>query len=306
MGPFECAKGSFEREFVALAYRPIEKYLDSVPPHARRLAFRADFLPRVCGGLVKALYPSNGWALGLHNCYRLAGERTVLEYLHRGNELFQNPMSISERSIIQLYLNGPDNLIFWENRFNSWLEFTLRSWSLFIRKQTKAILTRASPAKYEGTILGIIARTVKPSSLDFATLLSPENISFFKKKAQPASWKRGSVDSWLMEVWPIVKQYCWTYHDLQKAISEIGELDSSEFFETPDRIKDRCKTVLRLHLSASAKKGRPYEPKFNGKVFYRPPLFVLATRLSPVTYCVDNLFSMAYGAQAFTAIPQCE
>lgn len=300
-GPFACAEGSFEQKIVKLAHGPIAKYLNSVPDQARKLAFRADWLPRICRDAVNELYPSHGWALGLFNCYRLAGERTFAEYIFRKSNYFKQPLT-KVMPVIEHYLSGPDSLIFWEKRFDQWLRSAIHSWSYFLLKQAGTMF-KPSPKELEATLTGIIARHISSRTLELPSLVEPEMMWRFLKakeaETQNLRCKRIDVDTWLLEIWPIVTEYLWTYHDLQKATYQINGRDPDRFFKSPAQVRDRCKKVLNLKLSPKVSRGRPLEPKKSKKtdadIYYRPALFDLAKKIYPISPDVTAWFTGPFG-----------
>jgi len=108
---------------------------------------------------------------------------------------------------------------------------------------------------------------------ELKTLLAlPSTQRVFQRSRRRKSVLRGLVlNTWLIESWPVVTEYEWTYHDVQKAASQKFESDemtenliSSEASEdespldTAKRIEDRCKSLgLRLSSGGRAKAGKP-------------------------------------------------
>jgi hypothetical protein len=89
--------------------------------------------------------------------------------------------------------------------------------------------------------------------------------AFFHKNASPESvrprrWDYPELDLWLIEVWPLVEQYFWTYKDVYDLALERfkDEDESAKVLDRVEYLKERC-NKLELHLSPEAQKvrGRP-------------------------------------------------
>jgi hypothetical protein len=89
---------------------------------------------------------------------------------------------------------------------------------------------------------------------------------FFLKNAKGTSeprWVYPDIDLWLIEVWPLVKQYGWTYKEVcDLAFSKFGgdnTMVNVSVLNNSKALKERCQDELGLHLSSIAQErhGRP-------------------------------------------------
>lgn len=109
-------------------------------------------------------------------------------------------------------------------------------------------------------------------------------LEFFYKNANPKGtlkpkWDYPDIDLWLIEIWPLVKQYDWTYKDVcDLAFKKFGgdEMVNASVLNDSKALKDRCQKELGLRLSllAQQRKGRPKNcadatgiTRFGGEVY---------------------------------------
>lgn len=143
-------------------------------------------------------------------------------------------------------------------------------------------------------------------------------------------WDYPDIDLWLIEIWPLVKQYGWTYKDVcDLAFNKFGGDDkmlNASVLNDSKALKERClkELGLRLSLFAQQRKGRPKKcddtmriTRFGAEVYEKfaeraePPdpeiqkrgktafqaLAEIAVNLEPFTYVIEGrskeLFSVA-------------
>lgn len=91
---------------------------------------------------------------------------------------------------------------------------------------------------------------------------------FFHKNANPKGiveprWNYPDIDLWLIEIWPLVEQYGWTYKEVcDLAFNKFGgdnTMVNVSVLNDPEALKERCQNVLGLQLSplAQQRRGRP-------------------------------------------------
>lgn len=92
-------------------------------------------------------------------------------------------------------------------------------------------------------------------------------LEFYHKYANPKGvrepkWKYCDIDLWLIEMWPLVEQYGWTYREVcELAFKKFGgddALTNASVLSDPEALKKGCKLLnLRLSTVAQQRKGRP-------------------------------------------------
>ena len=75
-------------------------------------------------------------------------------------------------------------------------------------------------------------------------------------------WDHPEIDLWLIEIWPMVDQYVWTYPDIYKPL--LAKFGNDERFQDagvlkrPKTLRDRCEWLgLPLSELARRRRGRP-------------------------------------------------
>ena len=197
--------------------------------------------------------------------YSLAFERMLLEIIF-GRKLHQKA-KLKPKSLISIFINPPEGYAFWRRRFEEWRASVITSHKHFIRKQAPDIKKGGTiaGAAYMGNILSsgqmlplelvgnIITRIEQDKSL-FKTLYNNA------LKPKPARWGEPELDTWLIEIWPLVTMYGWNYCDVWRAaLDKWGDkCDEDESFGNVEKIEGRCKRMLGLQLGAGgqARGGR--------------------------------------------------
>ena len=298
--PVTFAQNEFERDLANLCERQIRNLFKSVPVAAYKFTLRAYWIPCVCRSLVPDLYPRYGLGLGIPNCYHLAFQRTTLELLHLHRSLRGIPTT-TINPVLEWYLQAPEGLAFWMKRFDNWLTYTKLSFSHFLTKQSYDLIY--SPLNLSNSVLlGIIARSNLSKLKEFLPRLgqdSPESARLFEKqlKTSPRRWKHSFIDTWLIETWPIIDQYRWSFYDIQKVLSaiDIRQYNSKRLreYSKSNEIKERAKK-LGLSRIASLRPGRPKEPDETSSanlIVNAPPMTALALGIHPIAENIHKWFN---------------
>ena len=154
-----------------------------------------------------------------------------------------------------------------------------------------------------------------------AELSGSRESEFFHKHANPNAsnnfrWDYQDLDLWLIEVWPLVDEYIWTYRDVYDLAFErfkdndgycdAAALDRVEF------LKERCHSI-NLHLSQEAQqlRGRPKRSDakplddFGERVFHRSSRFYSGAAewiISRAPRALQALSEMAVTLDPFTKL----
>ena len=224
--------------------------------------FRAYYVPLFCRCLIlwqsersdSSLY----WLLE-HGTYSLGYERMLMElYFRRGRP---NPLG----SIATLWENPAEGYNYWLRRFNEWRQAANASRVHFIKKQCPQILASDDPATaYLATLWRLadeLPQELFDDELQRAKIASVHNALQSKNRAR---WGQPGLDTWLLEIWPLVTEYGWNYRDVRSAAVakfDQGETPDAIALDVVSKIEDRCKKMLGLRLSKNgqAKQGRPKE-----------------------------------------------
>ncbi len=118
--------------------------------------------------------------------------------------------------------------------------------------------SKGVPAKFLGELLAFFKERERDGSRE---------TEFFYKNASPnvteTRWDQPDIDLWLIEIWPLVERYGWTYVDVYRlALAKFGERDdvgNSRVLDRANALAERCES-LGLHLSDLGRR-RPGRPK---------------------------------------------
>jgi hypothetical protein len=288
--PLVYAQTHFEQQMALLFFAEAESFLKEIPSCARRFAFRVWFVPRICKGFVNHYYDAYGLCLGFFHCHTLASERMACEFLliHRNRE------NLRKKPFLDWFLSVP-SLLFWEKRYDAWLEYTQRSYNHFLFKSSYDIKYGDERSPKMAALIGVFTHFAKNKKF-FGEMVSPDaqQFSIFEKNAKSPRkrrWNGRTLDTWLLEIWPIVQCYHWNYSDLQKTFNFKVE-GAPAWADCPKYFEDRCKKILHLRLSERVKRGRPKEPiEFKGASFPKMPLlFPLCARILSIGEDLDAWF----------------
>lgn len=238
-------------------------------PNAKKFLFRAFYVPlySVCvigfGTTRLGITP-----LLLHEYaeYALAMERMMLEIvMRRGLGKLKNQRP---QSLLDLLSDPTEGYAFWLKRFEEWKASANKSYRHFIRKQAPD--TKKGGLKARAAFLGNMLQRAGKLPVDLLDVTLREVArdesafnAFCKNalKPKPARWGEPELDTWLLEVWPLITMYSWNYYDVWLvAIAKWGDdADGKRALGKPSTIEDRCKKMLNLHLGPGGreKQGRP-------------------------------------------------
>lgn len=204
--------------------------------------------------------------------YVLALERTCLELLirwkirvsrSRSGEPEPQLADWRRRPLVKWFDKAPEGYIFWLRRFHDWRNSARKSFLYYIGKHAPDT-RHFDPTVRWPAFLGMMQKFFDLPVSVFGGMLDklasdPWAAEIFQRNAH----KREShltglaLNTWLIEIWPLVTTYHWTYSDvLLTAGAKFAS--SSNSLKTVSQIEDRCKS-LELYLSASGqnKTGRP-------------------------------------------------
>ncbi len=245
-------RGVNVRAFVDFAPTQIEKYLIELidrenqgileplsDPIAGMFLLRVIIIPLLCRGMIaKAAKESEESLLwmGPLAAFNLALERTLLERLcrrrHQVKQLAK-PRAISgarQREgrkifgypLFAWFRDSPEGFLFWMQRFDQWRKFAHKSWDYYISKQSKDVRDLKGVLQ-EAAVLGVLKQNNALPEKWFKNWRgsiekNSKSKQVFRRNSTKYSVKAPNSDlnTWLIEVWPLVLEYGWNYHDLQR------------------------------------------------------------------------------------------
>jgi hypothetical protein len=262
-GAFPLATNPLEKSAALFYQRTQSAFLDGyVVPGQRRFLFRYVFVPVFCKTVIawylKQEENPRYW-LWQHGTYLLAFERLLVEmHLRKSVNL--------EAGVLNALADPSLDRRYWTRRFDQWREAARASYEYFIVKQSPQIRKTAQPqAAHLGTLQNLSDGEL-PDDLFSAMLENilaiPDAAAAFKKTAgriKPARWGEAELDTWLIEIWPLVTEYGWNYFDIWSVANEKWDKTDCGSYESVGKFSDRCKKMLRLRLSDAGqrKQGRP-------------------------------------------------
>jgi hypothetical protein len=262
-GSISLARNPLEQS-AALYYQNVQpKYLDGyILPGQRQFLFRCLYVPVFCKAVIQHVVKREGqprYWLWQHGTYLLAFERLLLEmHLRKAIDLKAGVLNaLVEPSLDRRY---------WHRRFNQWREAARASYRHFIQKKSPQIRKSVyAQAAHLGTMQNLSGGQL-PGEL-FSTMLerinaNPDAVAALKKtagKTKPARWGEAELDTWLLEIWPLVTEYGWNYFDISLVANEKWDKTDPGAYESAEKFSDRCKKMLNLRLSprGQSKQGRP-------------------------------------------------
>jgi hypothetical protein len=244
---------------------------------------RVIHIPNLCYSLIRGAEESEEdliW-LGPLATYVLAFIRTMYErkWRNRGQIVTENRPGSKKLQIkkweeyfrgpvIEWFDEAPEDFLFWMERFDAWRRQAELSWDYYISKQSIDI-RRMKGKLREAAMLGVFKKLNGLPERWFrhweqSILGDPDTGKVFRRNARksrilpkPPSLER---DTWLIEIWPLVLQYGWNWHDLRRVYNckfmgiKPGELQMQKVtLAEVKQLKERCKESLDLHLGPSAR-----------------------------------------------------
>ena len=74
------------------------------------------------------------------------------------------------------------------------------------------------------------------------------------QKQKPRTWTHPKVDALIINLWPLVKHYNWTYEDLLNVVGKRLQIPMDRYpCDSVDSLKVHCRTVLGLTKSCKGK-----------------------------------------------------
>jgi hypothetical protein len=212
--------------------------------------------------------------------YLIALERTHLEMVLMttknptntfNGSTWEKPLDSEEISmlpkpIVEWFSNPPRDLNYWSSRFQIWRRAALDSYLYWVSTWCEDTIL-LPPSLSKAALLGAIQnRSRFPSGFvdDLLQHLEPIHEDalavFYKNAAEPKAIYRGltKIDTWLIEVWPLVVLQKWNY----MTISKIAKKRFRGMAPPYAGIIARCEK-LNLKLHSSLRRGgvkNSYEP----------------------------------------------
>jgi hypothetical protein len=288
------AENEIERALIDLIYstRP-NLFAGCNDPLKALFLLRAIHIPIICRGLLNQEYNTDEGKLWLGSfvAYSVAYERTHLERSARAihqahlnqmaSERLRKPAAIGLGKEVRTWFDEvAEGYEFWISRFDQWLEYAMRSLDHCMDCQSSDY--RQSWGNMKQSIhLGILKCLDELPEERFASFIDQTNATvatrrMYNKHAKKRSTKPRHLkfDSWLIECWPAVLEYGWSYKDLQRvAIQKFNELSYIKLTENPKELKKRCN---KLHLVTSAKGQKKYGRPRDTLNPIMPPMYVVA------------------------------
>jgi hypothetical protein len=236
----------------------------TVSSEQRRFIFQAVLVPAVCKLIIKKLKLESGkidYWLWEYGTYMVAFERLALEmHLRKAIDLK------SGQDLLSLLSPPGLDYRYWMGRFDQWRGAARASYGYFIKKQSPRIKKSARPsAAHLGTIKNLSGGNL-PENLFSGAMArinaDPVARAEFKKtakKVKRARWSEPALDTWLIEIWPLVTEYGWNYQDVWQVANQKWDVPEASAFKSVETISDRCKKMLDLTIAQAgrAKQGRP-------------------------------------------------
>jgi len=187
----------------------------------------------------------------------LAFERLLIEMIFVRKSL--QGEQFKAKSLISIFDNPPKGFAFWGERFKEWRASVVKSHMHFMYKRVPDVKQGGTTAV--AALLGDVLRRKHKLSIElFGDMMSriEQDQSIFRfsvknyKKPKPARWGEPELDTWLIEIWPLVTRYGWNYREVwDAALAKWGDkCDNNKSFGGVTKIEDRCKKMLGLKLGS--------------------------------------------------------
>jgi len=249
--------------------------------------FRAIYVPIMCQAqiaMVDKALTAIPLFLGEHSTYvhaleRICVERRVLGGLFGKKRKFDatargsgaGTESAGWISATAYWFNNPkEGHLYWLARFNSFREAARKSLDYYLRKQCgRDAKFMNSPSSREAARFGLIENLHGLPEEYFAEDLDrifsdSRKAALFRKvaKKRNANPPNMDINTWLLEIWPVVSHYDWNFVQVRavaaEKFSQLTECPHLKEVSSVTNIEDRCKK-LGLSLSPKGQKrtGRP-------------------------------------------------
>ncbi|MDB6035319.1 MAG: hypothetical protein JWM16_5657 [Verrucomicrobiales bacterium] len=266
-GFLRFAKNAIERRvaFSLCAVQP-PTFPGEHDPEKDEFMFRLHYVPTFAKAVIgshteKAAKPQIG--LGELSTYLVAQHRTGLEfllvrYIEQGKPIDK---FLAEKPFAEWFDYSPECYGYWLKRFARWRRAAMVSWRYYLEQRCRK-LKHEDPLVKESAFVGAAEKLgwLNEGLLDKfrqdCECLDPEKVQRVRNDVKLVPKTKKAVDplqfnTWAHEIWPLVEEYGWNYHQVWKVASHVfeGKLAS------PSRVADRCKDLgLRLVPEGQAKR----------------------------------------------------
>ena len=257
--PLTMARGTIERNAALYLLKTQSQFLNQTSDLAyREFLFHCVYVPLYTLAVTnfnttKREVPP----LLLHEyaAYYLAFERLLLEIIFVRE--FHKDKKLRPKKLTGFFINPPGGYAAWQRRFEEWRASIIKSHAHFMSKQAPdmkkggAIATAAHLGNIFNRSNNLPVDLIE--SMGIRIVQDEALLKVFRKNAlkpKPARWGEPELDTWLIEIWPLVTMYGLNYSDVwQVALAKWGdEGEEKESFGGVGRLEDRCKKMLGLRL----------------------------------------------------------
>ncbi len=284
---FQWARNPYE----AIAADSLKRIGMDIPrelvlPRDREFAFRCHLVPLYSRAVIEFFARKGGpkYWLYKHATYYLAWERMGLEFALRMK------LKTTRQNLRALILTSPLGPEYWQKRFDQWRHAAAQSFNHFMAKRFPDVKKLKGSEREAARLGGLKTLSEELPDAIFSEVIArfENNAMLWKTFTQNANrtrkgrWGDPELDTWLIEIWPLVTEYGWNYHQVFR-VAEHKWTTSSEDNDTLKAVaplENRCKKMLGLRLSPAgqAKGGRPREIIRKGRATL-PALSALAIGL---------------------------
>lgn len=213
------------------------------------------------------------------------------------------PVVAQNRWIKELQLNGVEpsaisgskSYLFWHIRFLEWETSLLESFKYFSFSKC-GDETIFDSFDSHPIFLGMLDHfsghppQFSSKAIDFLHQHSTTFVRKFYSSAaslKSSRWDYPEIDSWLIQVWPIVVNYNWNYGHVLRIAAKFDR-DNKPTFEDADAMSSHCK-MLKLRLSDEQRKRRGrFKRKEDPLLGPLPPMAKLAKDINPYPFSWDK------------------
>ena len=277
---------------------------------------RAIYIPLLCHSLIIQIDQESEdgllW-LGPMAAYVIALERTMaeLDILKRSQE---HKMGKTNRksnagepleSLLTRFENPPGGFIPWLEHFDQWRNYAIRSWIYYVSKQSKDV-RKFVGSQQEAAVLGVLMKLESLPEKWFAAwkqgvFRDPSSRKILLRNARKSRYNTkvpaAEKDSWIIEIWPLVLKYNWSYRDAffafklkfelpdriigasKKSQKNVFENLWSEVMDIEDHrrnFKAHCRRKLGLRTIPAREPALPNKKLRHGSKMVMPPMIGLA------------------------------
>jgi len=257
-------------------------------------------VPAYCAGVLAGQFEANSkppFLLWEYSTYVLAQKRTCTEMVLRWHEKrradgitkgwdSEAALKVWRKPLREWFENPQEGHEFWLRRFVQWRAAAGSSFKYYMGKRCRdvehpdPVIAKAAFAGAVENLSGIPEVLLLDILRHIGAGGRRAKSAYHKNAGDPktATCKCLELDTWLLEIWPLVTHYDWTYHDVWMVANRKFNTPEESPFEKSAQMRDRCKDALGLRLSEMARRssGRPPEPR-ESHVVTLPSLHALAS-----------------------------